>query len=92
MKFMIRHTQVVFAAQFTLYPTLPSYIYRFKKVGVGMTCLLFSESSPVVVCGGEDGKISVLRTYNIEREYDTIEEQLLRLDETIRGQTMEDRS
>ena len=31
---------------------------------------------------------SVFRTYNIEREYDTMEEQLSRLDETIRANVM----
>ena len=34
------------------------------------------------------GVISVFRTHNIEREYDTTEEQLGRLDETIRANVM----
>ncbi len=58
------------------------------KTGTRLSCLLFSTNSPVVVCGGESGSISVFRTHNIEREYDTIDEQLSRLDETIRANVM----
>ena len=58
------------------------------KAGVRLSCLLFSTNSPVVVCGGDNGVISVFRTHNIEREYDTAEEQLGRLDETIRANVM----
>ncbi|GAX75644.1 hypothetical protein CEUSTIGMA_g3088.t1 [Chlamydomonas eustigma] len=58
------------------------------KAGMRLSCLLFSTNSPVVVCGGENGAISVFRTHNIEREYDTLDEQLSRLDETIRANVM----
>ena len=58
------------------------------KAGGSLSCLLFSTNSPVVVCGGETGTISVFRTHNIEREYDTLEEQQGRLDEVIRANVM----
>ena len=58
------------------------------KAGIRLSCLLFATNSPVVVCGGDNGTISVFRTHNIEREYDTPEEQLGRLDEVIRANVM----
>lgn len=58
------------------------------KAGVSLSCLLFSTNSPVVVCGSENGTVSVFRTFNIDREYDTKEEQLERLDQVIRDNVM----
>jgi hypothetical protein len=58
------------------------------KSGIPLSCLLFSNNSPVVVCGGADGKVTVLRTFNIDREYETNEEQLGRLDQVISDNVM----
>jgi hypothetical protein len=63
-------------------------VVTHKTGGVRLSCLLFSPSSPVVVCGGDDGVVTVLRTHNIDREYDSVGEQLSRLDETIRANVM----
>ncbi|KAG1657267.1 hypothetical protein FOA52_010838, partial [Chlamydomonas sp. UWO 241] len=62
------------------------------KAGVQLSCLLFAANSPVVVCGGEGGSVQVLRTHNIDREYDTAEEQVYRLDETIRANVMKQKA
>ncbi len=58
------------------------------KAGYKLSCMLFSPNSPVVVCGGESGAVSVFRLYNIDKEYDSMEEQLSRLDDTIRANVM----
>jgi len=58
------------------------------KAGMRLSCVLFSPNSPVVVCGGENGSVSVFRLFNVSKEYDTIDEQLSRLDETIRANVM----
>lgn len=59
-----------------------------SKCPVKQSCLLFSPSSPVVVCGGEDGRVRVYRLVNVDREYDSREEQVERLDETLRANAM----
>eukprot|EP00873_Tetraselmis_striata_P018619 jgi/Tetstr1/438883/TSEL_027391.t2 len=46
-------------------------------------CLLFSDISPVVVCGSQSGGVSVYRLFNITHEDETSEEQKIRLDQAI---------
>lgn len=46
-------------------------------------CLLFSDTSPVVVCGGASGSVSVYRLFNCTREDETRDEQRKRLDDAI---------
>eukprot|EP00798_Chlamydomonas_sp_ICE-L_P023736 gene23736-9292_t len=58
------------------------------KAGQKLSCMLFSERSPIVACGGESGAVSVFRLYNIDREYESVEEQVSRLDDTIRANVM----
>ncbi|KAJ9517697.1 hypothetical protein QJQ45_003985 [Haematococcus lacustris] len=59
-----------------------------QKTGQKLSCLLFATNSPVVVCGSETGQVSLFRLYNVDREYDTAEEQLSRLEEVIRANVM----
>ncbi|KAF5827261.1 WD40-repeat-containing domain protein [Dunaliella salina] len=58
------------------------------KAGVKLSCLLFSPTCPVVVCGSESGRVSVFRLFNVDREYDLPEDQLSRLEEVIRTNVM----
>ena len=58
------------------------------KANMKLSCLLFSPTSPVVVCGGENGSVSVFRLFNIDQEYDSLDEQLGRLEEVIKQNVM----
>ncbi|KAG2499039.1 hypothetical protein HYH03_003224 [Edaphochlamys debaryana] len=53
-----------------------------------LSCMLFAPSFPVVVCGGEDGTVKAYRLFNVSHEYDTPQEHLERLDDTIRANVM----
>mmetsp|Transcript_1059 Transcript_1059/g.1511 ORF Transcript_1059/g.1511 Transcript_1059/m.1511 type:complete len:210 (-) Transcript_1059:202-831(-) len=53
-----------------------------------LSCLLFSPTCPVVVCAGKDGKVRCYRIHNVEREYDTLQEQQDRLEEVIKANVM----
>ena len=53
--------------------------------GSKQSCLLFSRNSPVVVCGGDTGAISVLRLFNVDRSHDPLEKQLQRLDDALKA-------
>ncbi|GIL70976.1 hypothetical protein Vretimale_4066 [Volvox reticuliferus] len=59
-----------------------------QKTTMKLSCLLFAPSYPVVVCGGEDGAVKAYRIFNVSHEYDTLQEQLERLDECIRANVM----
>jgi len=46
-------------------------------------CVLFSDISPVVVCGGANGAVAVYRLFNCNCDDETAEDQKQRLDEAI---------
>ena len=80
-------------------PLLPPQIWDFalstvkpvmhaKASESRLSCLLFSPTCPVVVCGGEDGAVKAYRLTNVAREYETHEEQEERLELTIRANVM----
>jgi WD40 repeat protein len=46
-------------------------------------CLLFSDTSPVVVCGSQGGGVAVYRLFNCTHDDETSEEQKTRLDQAI---------
>lgn len=49
-----------------------------------LSCLLFSEKSPIVVCGSDKGDIGVYRLHNVDRRNDSAPTQSQRLDEVMR--------
>ncbi|KAK3288194.1 hypothetical protein CYMTET_4329 [Cymbomonas tetramitiformis] len=53
-----------------------------------LSCLLFSEASPIVVCGGSNGSVSVFRLVGVDRPDDTSEEQLRRLEDAMSSNIM----
>lgn len=59
-----------------------------QKTPAKLSCMLFAPNYPVVVCGGEDGTVKAYRLYNVSHEYDTLEEQLGRLDAVIKANVM----
>ncbi|EFJ40856.1 hypothetical protein VOLCADRAFT_77807 [Volvox carteri f. nagariensis] len=59
-----------------------------QKTTMKLSCLLFAPNYPVVVCGGEDGAVKAYRIFNVSHEYDTLQEQLERLDDCIRANVM----
>lgn len=59
-----------------------------SKCPAKQACVVFSPNSPVVVCGGEDGGVRVYRLFNVDREYDMLDEQLERLEDTLRANAM----
>jgi len=48
-----------------------------------MSCLVFSEASPVIVCGGASGSVYVYRLVGVERPEDTTESQAAVLEEAM---------
>lgn len=63
-------------------------VMHAKASEARLSCLLFSPTCPVVVCGGEDGAVKAYRLTNVAREYETREEQEERLELTIRANVM----
>ncbi|KAG2453598.1 hypothetical protein HYH02_001816 [Chlamydomonas schloesseri] len=59
-----------------------------QKTPAKLSCMLFAPNYPVVVCGGEDGTVKAYRLFNVSHEYDTLEEQLGRLDSVIKANVM----
>ncbi|GMH39829.1 hypothetical protein BSKO_07733 [Bryopsis sp. KO-2023] len=58
------------------------------KAGAKLSCLLFSEKSPIVVCGSDNGVVGVYRMFNIERREDSFTQHAERLDEVMRMNVM----
>lgn len=56
--------------------------------GVKLNCTLFSNNSPVVVCGGDDGSIAVLRVFGAGDEQVILQEQLDKLEASLKANVM----
>lgn len=63
-------------------------IAHHLQPGAKLSCLLFSDKSPIVVCGSDKGVIGVYRLFNIERREDSSTQQADRLDEVMRMNVM----
>lgn len=63
-------------------------IAHHMQPGAKQSCLLFSDKSPIVVCGGDKGVIGVYRLFNIERREDSSTQQAQRLEEVMRMNVM----
>lgn len=53
-----------------------------------INCSLFSPNSPIVVCGGDDGSIAVLRVFDAGDEQIIMSEQLDKLDASLKANVM----
>mmetsp|Transcript_24966 Transcript_24966/g.81789 ORF Transcript_24966/g.81789 Transcript_24966/m.81789 type:complete len:774 (+) Transcript_24966:69-2390(+) len=54
-----------------------------------LSCLLFSEASPVLVCGGDTGSVHVYRLVGVDKSEDTAETQAARLEEAMSSNSTE---
>merc|ERR1711871_958994 len=61
----------------TLKPVLTSQLENTK-----LSCLLFSEASPVLVCGGSNGVVNVFRLVGVD-SMDTVETQAKKLEDAV---------
>jgi dynein intermediate chain 4, axonemal len=56
--------------------------------GSKLSCVLFSPTSPVVMCGGDDGAVSVHRIHYTGGQVPGRSEQLRLMDEALRANVM----